>query len=229
MQQGDTPKASTPSTCAHSVISLGDSAPQRWTPRTTHVPAPAEASLATEAFLSLRPSDKASFECSLPELKTVCVGDEECAVGDTVRDRMLEWLEGQDAEKLGITERGSRTAPRPPACSGASIRLGVTPRYLPLRRGVRLGVDELLRARLDAAHGDVALERRVLRALRVGHDVLDAPSTLSLRIKYILELVSPTHRRESAPPFCPCVFLIGPGLGGEAGSRRWRWSEACVN
>ena len=145
--------------------------------------APAEASLATEAFLSLRPSDKASFECSLPELKTVCVGDEECAVGDTVRDRMLEWLEGQDAEKLGITERGSRTAPRPPvccfcawnsspACSGASIRLGVNPRYLPLRRGVRLGVDELLRARLDAAHGDVALERRVLRALRLGHDVL---------------------------------------------------------
>ena len=134
--------------------------------------APAEASLATEAFRSLRPSDKASFECSLPELKTVCVGDEECAVGDTVRDRMLEWLEGQDAEKLGITERGSRTAPRPPACSGASIRLGVTPRYLPLRRGIRLGVDELLRARLDAAHGDVALERRVLRALRLGHDVL---------------------------------------------------------
>ena len=64
--------------------------------------------LAEEAFSSLRPADKASFECNLPELTTVCVGDEECEVGDTVRSQMLEWLEGTDQGKLHNEYRGRR-------------------------------------------------------------------------------------------------------------------------
>ena len=71
----------------------------------------ADADMATEAFDSLtsnRPSDGDAFSCSLPELKSVCVGEEECDVGETVRARLLNWLESADPEHVNWDHRGER-------------------------------------------------------------------------------------------------------------------------
>ena len=71
----------------------------------------ADADMATEAFDSLtsnRPSDGDAFSCSLPELKSVCVGEEECDVGETVRARLLNWLESADPDHVNWDHRGER-------------------------------------------------------------------------------------------------------------------------
>ena len=71
----------------------------------------ADADMATEAFDSLtsnRPSDGDAFSCALPELKSVCVGEEECDVGETVRARLLNWLESADPEHVNWDHRGER-------------------------------------------------------------------------------------------------------------------------
>jgi len=71
----------------------------------------ADADMATEAFDSLtsnRPSDGDAFSCALPELKSVCVGEEECDVGETVRARLLNWLESADPDHVNWDHRGER-------------------------------------------------------------------------------------------------------------------------
>jgi len=75
------------------------------------VAAVADAEMATEAFDSLtsnRPADGNVFSCSLPELSKVCVGEEECDVGKTVRARLLAWLESADPEHVNWGHRGER-------------------------------------------------------------------------------------------------------------------------
>lgn len=75
------------------------------------VAAVADAEMATEAFDSLtsnRPADGNVFSCSLPELSKVCVGEEECDVGETVRARLLAWLESADPEHVNWGHRGER-------------------------------------------------------------------------------------------------------------------------
>mmetsp|Transcript_1110 Transcript_1110/g.3320 ORF Transcript_1110/g.3320 Transcript_1110/m.3320 type:complete len:181 (-) Transcript_1110:56-598(-) len=72
---------------------------------------PQSSAVASEAFASLparRPEDAASFECNIPELKSVCQGDEECVVGESVYEGIQEWLASADAEHINFAERGRR-------------------------------------------------------------------------------------------------------------------------
>ena len=111
----------------------------------------ADADMATEAFDSLginRPSDGDAFSCSLPELKSVCVGEEECDVGETVRARLLNWLESADPEHVNWDHRGERIFRYDAPSDNVVMSY-----YGPEGRHAR---------------GEVAVERRVLRALRAG-------------------------------------------------------------
>ena len=67
-----------------------------------------QVALVEEGFASLRPPDAASFECSIPELRSVCRGDDICDVSDTVRERFLEWLESNDAAHVHDKNIGQR-------------------------------------------------------------------------------------------------------------------------
>ena len=64
--------------------------------------------LASEAFASVRPEHGKSFECSIPELTTVCIDDEQCAVGETVRENMLKWLCSKEKDTINFEHRGNR-------------------------------------------------------------------------------------------------------------------------
>ena len=61
-------------------------------------------SLAIE--VTSRPRD--TVVVGIPELETVCIGDDECEVGPSVRELMLEWLESNDAAGINVEQRGRR-------------------------------------------------------------------------------------------------------------------------